>query len=335
MIGRESEEKTISNHLLSGNVIQLKGEQGLGKTSLLKLMDKKINGLKGFDAHYFSAFDGFNKVPKIFSKKNALVRFLQRIRVLGKNKKVLLVDEAHLLLASQCNYLKGLYDADEVHSIIISLTEKNNAAVSSCFGNRLAEDLMLRRLTKEELKEILGKRLNGTNPLHEQTVDYFAENSKGNPRNFLLNCKKTIIKLHEFHSADEEIMLDEVKKDLGEKAVIEAPQATTTAEETAPQDETNVMERLTPLQRSIVSLLSESPMSLTEISVRTGSSIGTVGKQLSLLCLNAKKEYMERKGVTKPLICKEKDNGYTIYSLSEFAVRIVGGNYSTGDSGTD
>jgi len=79
----------------------------------------------------------------------------------------------------------------------------------------------------------------------------------------------------------------------------------------------NGLGNLTPLQQDILLQLSRGSLTLRELSEATGSSIGTVGKQISILSLRASRDYMERKGVTEPLVSKDKDSIPTKYSLSE------------------
>ncbi len=64
-------------------------------------------------------------------------------------------------------------------------------------------------------------------------------------------------------------------------------------------------------------------MTLNELSGSIGSSIGTIGKQISLLALRTKADYMKRKGIHEPLLVKNKDTHPTKYSLSESAKELL------------
>ena len=73
---------------------------------------------------------------------------------------------------------------------------------------------------------------------------------------------------------------------------------------------------LSPLQQKIVLELSEKPLTLSEISEKTGSSVYSVGKQLSVLQCRTQCESLQRKGIGKPLIKKQKEEGIkTTYAL--------------------
>ena len=79
----------------------------------------------------------------------------------------------------------------------------------------------------------------------------------------------------------------------------------------------NTFIMLSPLQQKIVIELSEKPLTLSEISEKTGSSVHSVGKQLSVLQCRTRDNSLERKGIGKPLIKKQKEEGIkTTYILA-------------------
>jgi len=67
-----------------------------------------------------------------------------------------------------------------------------------------------------------------------------------------------------------------------------------------------VFERLSPLQQKIILELALQPLTLAKLSEKTGSSIYTVGKQLSLLQFRTKYNSLQKKGISKPLVKKNK-----------------------------
>jgi hypothetical protein len=70
------------------------------------------------------------------------------------------------------------------------------------------------------------------------------------------------------------------------------------------------------LQQKILLELASGPLSLNGLSERTGSSVFTIGKQLSLLQMRAKYNPLHGKGITRPLVRKNKDSGVkTTYFL--------------------
>ncbi len=79
-----------------------------------------------------------------------------------------------------------------------------------------------------------------------------------------------------------------------------------------------VFEKLSPLQKKILIELSAGPQTLKSLSEKTGSSVYTIGKQLSLLQLKASYNPLERKGIDSPLVKKIKGVGIkTTYFLTK------------------
>ena len=75
--------------------------------------------------------------------------------------------------------------------------------------------------------------------------------------------------------------------------------------------------KLSPLQQRILIELSEGALTLSDLGEKTGSSIYTVGKQLSLLQMRASYNPLKSKGLTQPLVKKHKDSGVkTTYFLA-------------------
>ncbi len=317
LVARDGEIEAILENLVSGNIVLLQAEVGLGKTSILKAVEDRFSRAKDYNVCYFSLVNGFESIKEIFSREGFIESLLIKIGLKRKRKNIVLIDEGQLILFNQAENLRNLFDCDYIHSLVLSSSEKNNLNLSTGFKGRIGENLRLPKLTNEELKQLLEMRLHGLNPLHLETVDYLAKISDGNPRQFLINCKKVCIKVHEFFHHQGSIKLDEAKNIVVKKYNNNLPEKNQVLEEK------NILHNLTPLQKAILQQLNENEMSLSELSKATGSSVGTIGKQISVLSLKAKKEYMARKGVKTALITKDKNNAITIYSLTEYAKKIL------------
>ncbi|MBI2597817.1 MAG: hypothetical protein HYW50_01335 [Candidatus Diapherotrites archaeon] len=319
LVAREKELVYLSENIVSGSIVLLQGEAGLGKTSLLKALEKNFKEDKELNVKYVSLLDGFAGIKKRFLAPNILESFLFLLGFWKKKKHILLVDECQLLTFNQAEGLRNMFDTDQVHSMVMACGEKNSLNLSLGFKRRISDHLLLSELSVEQLKLLLKKRFSKTNPLHEETVDYLAKASEGNPRQFLLNCKKVCMQVHEFFKGEGSITLGQSKGIVGNTVFKELAQ-----EKNLPE-ENNALENLTPLQRAILEQLAQGPASLKDLSQVTGSSVGTVGKQISVLCLKTKKDYMARKGVTESLIKKDKDQPTTMYHLTEKAKELLNG----------
>jgi len=79
----------------------------------------------------------------------------------------------------------------------------------------------------------------------------------------------------------------------------------------------HALSMLSPMQQAILLELSLEPLTLEKLSKRTGKSIYSLGKQLSLLQMRTKYNPLQSKGITRPLVQKHKDFGVrTTYSLA-------------------
>lgn len=315
ILGREKELELLCEHIFSGNIALLSGEAGIGKTSLLLALEKKLSKNKGFNSKYLSLLNGSIDFKKACPKNGFVESFLVKTGLKKKNKTVLLIDEAHLLAFNNSESLRHLFECDELFSAVLCFDSSYNPNFSASFKQSIAEHLKLSRLSEDSLKQILATRLGDSNCLERDSVDFIAKNSNGNPKQFLVNCKKVFVQKHVFNS-NASIGFENAKDFSFKKT------GNCVVEKSALHKE-SVLENLTPLQRSILEKLCESPKSLFELSVSTGSSIGTIGKQLSILCLKTKRDYMARKGVTEPLVSKNKEARITMYSLTQKAENIL------------
>lgn len=73
--------------------------------------------------------------------------------------------------------------------------------------------------------------------------------------------------------------------------------------------EETIITKLSPLQQKIVLELCNGPLCLNDLSERTGSSVHTIGKQLSILGLKTEYNPLSRKGISKPVVKKNKAEG--------------------------
>ena len=82
-----------------------------------------------------------------------------------------------------------------------------------------------------------------------------------------------------------------------------------------------LLQRLSPLQQKILLELAFGPATLDKLSRKTGTSVYTVGKQLSLLQMKTKYNPLHGKGISRPLVRKSKEPGVrtTYFIANEIA----------------
>lgn len=70
-----------------------------------------------------------------------------------------------------------------------------------------------------------------------------------------------------------------------------------------------IFSKLSPVQQKILGELLSCPLTLSELSEKTGCSVHTVGKQLSLMQMRTKYNPLIKKGIDRPLVKKNKQEG--------------------------
>lgn len=303
LLGREEETKKLLELVVSGNIVVLKGDYGTGKTSLLFFLRELYNENKEYSLEYHSLAHGFEALKQGFSENTAV-----------EKKRILLLDEGDLLAAEHTVYLKNVFENELLHSIVLACPNKSVLPANG-FRERVSETIELQRLHEKELCRIFQARSRGRLPLNEKALAVICGESNGNPARFLLYCRKACI---EAFVKKKRLSAEEVKKLLG--SYREECRGKHSARETA-------FMGLSPLQNKILKQLAKRQMNLEEISHSTGSSIGTIGKQLSILSMHSKKHYLKKRGILSPLVEKDKSGQKTLYLLSrdgkDFASRIA------------
>ncbi len=303
--GRQKTLRKTAWHALSGNIALLSGESGSGKTSLLKCMEKTLNE-NGFQCGYINLNAEELDTEKIFPAKEE-----------GK-KRVLLLDDADRLSFGESEKLKHLFDASLLHSIILASSNASLHSASASFKNRVSEAVKLEQMREKELEKVLEERLHKENPLEEKIREMLLKKAEGNPRTLLIHSKNFCMN---FQSLLEENNDYRKKSPLKRKALRE--KIFLQCINGLPAEKALPSRNVTPLQRRILEALKKKPMGLKELSDFAGTTVGSTGKQLSILLLRTKKYYMEKKGIVRPLIEKDKSNAQTIYSITREGKKVL------------
>jgi len=304
---REQEISELLSHLSSGNIITLYGANGIGKTSVLMNLSKKAGEFGDLKIHILNMADGFEQVKELFGDSAKR----------SKNKIALLLDECDHLGIEEIEYLRQIYESDKVYAIILAFPEQKSQHLTIAMRQRIARHIYLRRLNMMELTAMLEQKLGRDSLIDSSILQQLSMQSSGNPRKFLLGCQQVLMHIHCSHRKEQEIPIEKVLEDIMQQSSMNIGSETI--------DCKCKIGNLTPLQQLMLETLLQKPCTLAELSEATGSSNGTIGKQISLLSLNANKNYMKNKGITKPLVEKKWHNRRMMYSLSSLGKQLVGG----------
>ncbi|MCW8965381.1 MAG: hypothetical protein OQK82_01640 [Candidatus Pacearchaeota archaeon] len=202
LVQREKESKEVLYRITSGNMLVIQGENGSGKTALLK--------------HAVDNFKGHGKVIYI-DIRNLGKRFDVGKVLEGRGKgMILLVDNAHYLSESNNDKIKYFYDQNIIRSVIFTTNDFESINFTDSIKSRIGRNILeLKELEKADFIEIAKARL-GENfeTFPEEVLEKLIKDSK-NPKEFLTKCnliRKTLV-LEERNKANLEDLdnLEEIK----------------------------------------------------------------------------------------------------------------------------
>ncbi|KYK26758.1 hypothetical protein AYK26_04765 [Euryarchaeota archaeon SM23-78] len=219
LVNRKDEKEKLNwffiKHYFYGAMV---GEQGVGKTTMLKWLEGRLERYNRIHAVYINAAVFKEQVnilhkmaepllswyEKNFSKphkkllSSEFMAFLKK--KLGHKSVALLLDNAHHLTEKNLELIKSLKKEDLKLQVIVASTPKEYEK------SRLAEigndelSITLRRLTFEEAKEMIAIRIRafggrGIYPFSEEELKEMYEKADKNPRELLKICRDEAIKI--------------------------------------------------------------------------------------------------------------------------------------------
>ncbi len=192
LIGLESEEEQLKNHIFKEEICFLNGLTGSGKTSLLTKIQKEMTD------HTFVYLDA-DALPKTFNLMEALKdkrSFLDRLtfKQFPKKKPVLIIDEFQatdptLILEARSNWENP--GERKIKSIVIAQISDKLRNVTGSFKDRLGNrSITLKQLDDEDMKRILNIRLktkdtNYVERISDEALELLVRVADGNARRLL------------------------------------------------------------------------------------------------------------------------------------------------------
>ncbi|MEK6826448.1 MAG: hypothetical protein AABX90_02365, partial [Nanoarchaeota archaeon] len=186
-VGLTEERRILANLVEGGNICMIIGDNGVGKSSLLKWLEKRVR------KHYFVYLsaewvkNNFDLNGFIDKQKSFFGNYPKNI--------VLLVDESQKLENWFRIEIQALWEKNIVKGIVFSHDgegqyENLPNQLKSRISNRI---IRINRLKKEDAYELIRLRCGGKNPFDEYAMDEVIKRSNGNPRKILENCERVCI----------------------------------------------------------------------------------------------------------------------------------------------
>jgi DNA-binding NarL/FixJ family response regulator len=269
IVGREENKKLLLDYVNSGDISIITGDSGVGKTSLLKWLQKT---LKKYKVYYVNA----EGLSEFFSLQRYVKKPFFR-------KAILLVDEAQYCDENFKKELKLLYDDNVVKSVVIAQTEDSLHDYVESFKNRVGKrTIRLKGMDNQRAMDLINLRTRGRHPFDEKSIKMMVEEAKNNPRKILENCELACIELQY-----KEVTSENIKKALEKKRKEDLLNITKLEEPKLPKNlmpvDTKKLKGFSPMQKRILMLLTEGNRTTKQLATILNSSEGSVGKQLSNL----------------------------------------------------
>jgi len=289
-------KKELLEFIKSGDCCLLVGENGMGKTILLKWIEELDS--PGVTSIYINAL-GMNEEETKKINIDKMIKDKAHSWFGKKKMLVMLIDDVHSLPPYIGEAVKRNFDNKTINAVVLVSNTDN---LENLKGNLLEEigerKIKLRPLTSEEAMGMIINRIKHHNPFEPGSLEVIFQKSGLIPRNILEFCE-SIAKAND--------------KDIITKDFVEKFFETKGKVETGPPD---ITKKLSPLQKDIVNILKTGNFTPSQIATKLNKPTKTITSQLAYLSLKTNVELMKRKGIEHPLVEKVSDKP-AVYRLKD------------------
>ncbi|MFH1473622.1 MAG: ATP-binding protein [Candidatus Aenigmatarchaeota archaeon] len=305
--GFDEIREELLDYIKSGSCCLLLGKEGMGKTTLLKWLEKyaisegiplyiNTSGMKGVELKQMD-------LDKLIKEKTGLLG-----KMLNKGKEIiLLIDEAQDLPPLMGKAIKRSFDNNVIKAVVLaSETDKLENLGKSLLDDVSKRKVKLRPMKQEEALNMIYNRVQFRNPFEIGSLDIIFNKAGYIPKDILELC---------------EFLAKENQKTTLTKAFLVKYFEDV---ETEPDLE-DYMGKFSPLQRKIINVLRWENARPSEIAAKLGKPTKTITGQLAYLGLKSRVEVMKRKGIEKPIVEKASEKP-PVYRLTKEVRDFLGDN---------
>lgn len=269
VIGLDVEKEKLLGYIHAGDICIITGDSGVGKTSLMKWLQKRLMKYK---MQYINA-----------EEMNEFYSLRKHVKKGWIRKNVLLLDEAHLCDENIRKEVKLMWDANSIKSVVIaqmpSTLNEYSESLKKRIGNRV---IRISGLDHEKAKALLSFRTKKNNPFDDESVKVLLDEAEYNPRRLLENCEFVCMELDK-----DELNAKSIANALNKKQAIEMEDLEQPKEAELPSNlmpvNPDTLKGFAPMQKRIINILYENNRTIQQLSEILNSSEGSVGKQISML----------------------------------------------------
>ena len=291
VVGLAAAKKQLLDYITAGHMCLLHGPWGSGKTSLAMELISKLEP-NGYTCIYLDGKATSNEnvvFSEIYKKK---ISFLHKLG-LRKSKVVAFIDEFSFIDSKLKDRIEGAFNEKQLpkgeqktplYSVVVIQIDEEPDAYGS-FKSRLSKrKVSTQPLNFDECMELIKYRLGGENNLFtNDALKIIIEEYKRIPRMFLEACEEIAKRFIDKKDITEEpIGKNDVANVLSKKQINVSEEV---REEQIKKELSIVPDTVdaSPLQKEILEQLYIKPKTLKDLANILNRSVGTIGKQISLL----------------------------------------------------
>ena len=198
LIDKENESKEILYRIISGSMLLIEGEEGTGKTSLLK--------------YAIDNFRGKGKVVYIDAKK--LSKRLNINKIIKKKGMILLIDNVQELSKYNNERIKYYFDEDYIRAVVFTTTDFETINFTDAIKDRIGKSIIkLSPLKENTAVEIVKSRLGNIEIMPENVIKQLFQISKDMTEfirkcnllcDYVVNSEKDIASLSDIKQINDE-----------------------------------------------------------------------------------------------------------------------------------
>src|SRR3989344_7424818 len=269
VIGLDKEKEKLLDYVNSGDACIIIGDSGVGKTSLLKWLEKYLIRYK---MNYINA----EEMNEYYSLKKHVKKGWIR-------KSILLLDEAHLCDEDLRKEVKLLWDENTIKSVVIAQMPTSLSEYSESLKKRIGSRILkLGKLDFEKAKALIEFRTKSYNPFDDNSLKLLLDEADYNPRKLLEKCELVCMELDKEQLNEANIKSILLKNEAIDLEVLEKPKEVELPSNLMPISP-DQLKGFAPMQKKIINILYENNRTINQMAQILNSSEGSVGKQINML----------------------------------------------------
>ncbi|MDP3918453.1 MAG: ATP-binding protein [Nanoarchaeota archaeon] len=209
-IGNEIVLDEVFYSIVSNNILIIQGNQGSGKTKILKEVIKKYGGFGKVAFINCKKLEKELNIENVIKNQNGLIG-----RLLNKDPKnmILLLDDVENLTERNMERIKYYFDRNYLRSVIITTTDLESLNLNESIKQRVRKIITLKSLSDYEAVQVARDKL-GENLLNDRIIKTTYHESDKNMKKFLNNCELVC----KAYIANKDIKEEDVRKIITKEA---------------------------------------------------------------------------------------------------------------------